>query len=64
MDRQDCIHPDCLILMQFGRVCEHSCPYEKEYLGLIDHEKPQAYSKDCLASGIPGATCQAPDCDC
>lgn len=25
---------------------------------------PDPYSKDCLARGIPGATCQSPNCDC
>lgn len=26
--------------------------------------KPKPYSSGCLASDIPGATCQSPNCDC
>jgi hypothetical protein len=26
--------------------------------------KPKPYSRACLAYGIPGATCQNPNCDC
>jgi hypothetical protein len=26
----DCIYPDCLIVTDFGRACEHSCPYERQ----------------------------------
>lgn len=27
-------------------------------------KKPRPYSRDCLASEVPGATCQSPNCDC
>jgi len=30
MTERDCIYPDCLIPTDFGKDCEHSCPYEAE----------------------------------
>lgn len=29
MNDLDCIYPDCLIKTDFGKACEHSCPYEE-----------------------------------
>ncbi len=59
MNMDDCIHPDCLIQTDFGKACEHSCPYER---GGEKKEKPSG--QGCVASEVPGASCQFPRCDC
>lgn len=30
MDRRDCIFPDCQIQTDFGKGCEHSCPFQED----------------------------------
>ena len=30
MDELDCMFPDCQIKTEFGKACEHSCPYEEQ----------------------------------
>lgn len=30
MNELDCMFPDCQIKTEFGKACEHSCPYEEQ----------------------------------
>lgn len=58
MDAHDCIYPDCQIKTEFGDKCEHSCEWEKRM------KRPGPDWQDCMASELPGGSCQFPKCDC
>ncbi len=62
-DERDCMFPDCLVKTTFGCACEHSCPFESEKRN-AGHVPAKPYSRDCLATEVPGGTCQSPNCGC
>lgn len=54
----DCLYPECQVKGDTGKGCEHSCPFEKQM------KRPKPDWKACLASEVPGGSCQFPRCDC
>jgi hypothetical protein len=56
------VHRDVCVATAYGEPwCRGRCVEPKDCTA---SPRPKPYSRGCLAREVPGATCQAPNCDC